>query len=82
MFDLNEHTIPLVMAMVFCVLMYLDSAINSTPRTGRTYAKSFVIVYAVCYFSIYLFVNKGVGQKGGKVIGNIRHECFIGNPNF
>ena len=43
--ELNEHTIPLILALIFIVLMYVDSAINKYNHTGRGYVKAFIVVY-------------------------------------
>jgi hypothetical protein len=81
---LNENAIPALIAIGYCILLYLDSSINSIHRTGRDYIKAFIVLYCLSYLSIYLFTNKGTNLAGGSFLGRspVREEIFIGNPNF
>lgn len=85
---LNEHTIPLLIAVIFSILSYMDSRINSYDRTPRDYFKGFVIIYILSYISIYIYNNHvGGGQSGGgsyKSLGTgfSRDDIFTGNPSF
>lgn len=82
---LNEHSIPLFIAICYCILLYLDSTINNINRSGRDYIKAFIVLYCLSYLSIYMFNNMR-NQSGGNInfLGRspIREEIFIGNPNF
>ena len=84
---LNEHSIPALIAIIFCILLYLDASINLLKRTGRDYLKAFVVVYCLSYLSIYLY-NNNVGARSLNIGGGffsrtpLREEIFIGNPNF
>jgi hypothetical protein len=82
---LNEHSIPLIIAISYCILLYIDSIINNILRSGRDYIKAFIVLYCLSYLSIYMFSNIGK-QSGGNVafLGRspIREEIFIGNPGF
>lgn len=84
---LNEHSIPAIIAIIFCVLLYLDASINQVKRSGRDYLKAFIVIYCLGYLSIYLY-NNNLGGKSLTVGGGffsrtpLREEIFIGNPNF
>jgi hypothetical protein len=83
---LNEHSIPVLISVCFCILLYLDSGINNIKRNGRDYIKAFIVLYCLSYLSIYMFNNTGK-QMGGGGLGflsrsPLREEIFIGNPNF
>ena len=84
---LNEHSIPAIIAIIFCVLLYIDGGINMVKRTGRDYLKSFVVVYCLAYLAIYLY-NNNIGSGNKSLVGGLfartplREEIFIGNPNF
>jgi hypothetical protein len=82
--ELSEHTIPLILSIIFIVLMYVDSAINKYDHTGRGYVKAFIVVYILCYLSIYMYNNIGNIMGGGmsKYGSRLREEIFTGNPNF
>ena len=67
---LNEHSIPAIIAVVFCVLLYLDSKMNAVERTGRDYVKSFIILYILAYLAIYLY-NSAFNEKGGMRGGSV-----------
>lgn len=84
---INEHTIPAIIAVIYCFLLYLDSKINNCKRTGRDYFKAFIILYSLSYFTIYLYNNYVINKpviEGGGVFKNspVREEIYIGNPNF
>lgn len=81
---LNENAIPALIAIGYCILLYLDSSINSIQRSGRDYIKAFIVLYCLSYLSIYLFTNKGNNLVGGSFLSRspVREEIFIGNPNF
>ena len=79
---LSEHTVPLILSIIFIVLMYLYSAINKYDHTGRGYVKAFIVVYILCYLSIYMFSNIGNSMGNGKIKYGMREEIFTGNPNF
>jgi hypothetical protein len=81
----NEHSIPLLIACSYCILLYLDSNINNIYRNGRDYIKAFIVLYCLSYLSIYMFNN--IGKQSGNNMGflsrsPLREEIFIGNPNF
>ena len=81
----NEHSIPLLIACCYCILLYLDSNINNIYRNGRDYIKAFIVLYCLSYLSIYMFNN--VGKQSGNNMGflsrsPLREDIFIGNPNF
>ena len=83
---LNENSIPALIGLLFCLLIYLDGSINNIKRTGRDYVKAFVVIYCLSYLSIYMFTNKGK-QSGGNALSfltraPIREDIFIGHPNF
>jgi len=82
---LNEHSIPLIIGISYCILLYIDSAINNIIRNGRDYIKAFIVLYCLSYVSIYMYTNIGK-QSGGNIsfLGRspLREEIFIGNPNF
>ena len=81
---LNENAIPALIAIGYCILLYLDSTINSIERTGRDYIKAFIVLYCLSYLSIYLFSNRGNNTIGSSFLSRspVREEIFIGNPNF
>lgn len=86
---LSEHTIPLIIGITFCILMYIDSIINSVVRKGRDYLKGFLVLFTLSYISIYMYNNLGsstITMSGGnglyKSPYSVRDEIFIGNPNF
>jgi len=86
---LSEHTIPLIIGISFCILMYIDSVINAINRKGRDYLKGFLVLFVLSYISIYMYNNLGsstITMRGGsnfyKSPNMIRDEIFIGNPNF
>ena len=82
---LNENSIPALIAIGYCILLYLDSSINSIKRTGRDYLKAFIVLYCLRYLSIYMFNTSGKQTGGGLgFLGRspLREEIFIGNPNF
>jgi len=84
---LNEHTIPAIIATIYCVLLYLDSKINEFNRNGRDYFKAFIVMYSLSYATIYIYTNyvintpmhAGTPLKSGIAL---REEIFVGNPNF
>jgi len=82
---LNEHSIPAIIAIIFCILLYIDSSINQIKRSGRDYLKSFIVIYCLGYLSIYLY-NNNIGSKslvGGFLSRTpLREDIFVGNPNF
>jgi hypothetical protein len=84
-FYLNEHSIPLLIACCYCILLYLDSSINNVNRNGRDYIKAFIVLYCLSYLSIYMFSNSR-NQSGGNIgflsRSPLREEIFIGNPQF
>ena len=86
---LSEHTIPLIIGISFCILMYIDSVINSVVRKGRDYLKGFLVLFTLSYISIYMYNNLGsstITMTGGNSFFKspyaVRDEIFIGNPNF
>lgn len=85
---LNEHTIPAVIAVLYCVLLYLDSKINEFNRKGRDYFKAFIVIYSLSYFTIYLYTNYVINGHVKaelnplKQVQSLREEIFVGNPNF
>jgi hypothetical protein len=83
---LNENSIPAIIALLFCVLLYIEGTFNNIRRTGRDYIKAFVVIYGLSYLSIYMFTNKGK-QSGGGALSflnrtPIREDIFVGTPNF
>ena len=84
---LNEHSIPAMIAVLFCILLYFDASINHIKRSGRDYLKSFIVMYCLGYLSIYLYNNQ-IGFKPLNISSGffsrtpLREEIFIGNPNF
>lgn len=60
---LNEHSIPAIIALLFCILLYFDSKMNSVERTGRDYVKAFIVLYILAYLSIYVY-NTALNEKG------------------
>ena len=78
---LNEHSIPAIIAIIFCILLYLDSNINTVRRTGRDYVKAFIVIYCLSYLALYLFNPSHVGG-GNPKYSSLREEIFIGHPNF
>jgi|688.fasta_scaffold226283_3 hypothetical protein len=84
---LNEHTIPAIISIIYCVLLYLDSKINEFKRNGRDYFKAFIVIYSLSYLTIYLYtkyilntsMNVGTPLKS---VASLREEIFVGNPNF
>ena len=85
---LNEHSIPAIIAAIYCVLLYLDSKINEFNRKGRDYLKAFIVVYSLSYLTIYLYTKYVINtpMKGDissvKPVQSLREDIFIGNPNF
>lgn len=86
---LSEHTVPLIIGITFCILMYIDSVINSVVRKGRDYLKGFLVLFTLSYISIYMYNNLGsstITMSGGSSFYKsphiVRDEIFIGNPNF
>jgi hypothetical protein len=85
---LNEHSIPAIIAALYCVLLYLDSKINEFNRKGRDYLKAFIVVYSLSYLTIYLYTKYVINtpMKGDissvKPVQSLREDIFIGNPNF
>ncbi len=85
---LNEHTIPGIIAVVYCVLLYLDSKINDFNRKGRDYLKAFIVIYSLSYLTIYIYTNYVLNGsiKAAlsplKPVQSLREEIFVGNPNF
>lgn len=85
---LNEHSIPAIIAVIYCVLLYLDSKINEFNRKGRDYFKAFIVVYSLSYLTIYLYTKYVINtpMKGDlssvKPMQTLREDIFIGNPNF
>ena len=85
---LNEHTIPAIIAVVYCVLLYLDSKINEFNRKGRDYFKAFIVIYSLSYLTIYLYTNYVINGHVKselnplKPLQSLREEIFVGNPNF
>ena len=94
---LNEHSIPAIIALLFCILLYFDSKMNSVERTGRDYVKAFIVLYILAYLSIYIYntalnekgmsggANTGSSsQVGGGYYGSnlLRENIFVGTPTF
>lgn len=85
---LNEHTIPAIIAVIYCFLIYLDSKINEFKRKGRDYLKAFIAIYSLSYLSIYIYTNYVINSEiklnsnSIKPIQSLREEIFVGNPNF
>jgi hypothetical protein len=85
---LNEHTIPAIIALLYCVLLYLDSKINDFNRKGRDYLKAFIVIYSLSYLTIYIYTNYVINGNikeaisPSKQVSALREEIFVGNPNF
>jgi hypothetical protein len=85
---LNEHTIPAIVAVIYCFLLYLDSKLNEFKRSGRDYFKGFIVVYSLSYLTIYIYTNYVINSNINPVnnsikpIQKLREEIFVGNPNF
>lgn len=85
---LNEHTIPAIIAVAYCVLLYIDSKINEFNRKGRDYFKAFIVIYSLSYLTIYLYTKyvlntpMKVELSPLKSVQSLREEIFVGNPNF
>jgi hypothetical protein len=85
---LNEHTIPAIIGLVYCVLLYLDSKINDFNRKGRDYLKAFIVIYSLSYLTIYIYTNYVINGSikaaisPSKQVSALREEIFVGNPSF
>lgn len=82
---LNEHTIPAVISLIYCVLLYLDTKMNNSERFARDYIKAFIVMYTLSYFTIYLYTKYTLNISTDKMSPNkniLREEIFVGNPDF
>jgi len=62
---LNEHSIPAIIAVAFCILLYLDARMNTLERKGRDYVKAFIVIYILTYLAIYMY-NSAFNSKSMK----------------
>ena len=82
---LNEHTIPAIISLLYCILLYLDTKIYNSERSTRDYIKAFMVMYTLSYFSIYLYTTYALNMSINKLSPSkniLREEIFVGNPDF